>query len=88
MWRLPGAPRPPLPPADPAVRPRQGDITSADFVRFILEEENVDTIMHFAAQTHGARRAAEPLGGPAPPRCGWPGPAPPLASAAPPAVPG
>jgi hypothetical protein len=30
----------------------QGDITSSDLVNFVLEAEKVDTIMHFAAQTH------------------------------------
>ncbi|KAH8063062.1 dTDP-glucose 4,6-dehydratase [Aureococcus anophagefferens] len=30
----------------------KGDICSADLVNFVLETEEVDTIMHFAAQTH------------------------------------
>ncbi|CAN6573858.1 unnamed protein product [Malus baccata var. baccata] len=30
----------------------KGDIGSADFVNFILLTENIDTVMHFAAQTH------------------------------------
>jgi hypothetical protein len=30
----------------------KGDITSSDLVNFVLKVENVDTIMHFAAQTH------------------------------------
>ena len=30
----------------------KGDITSSDLVNFVLEAEKVDTIMHFAAQTH------------------------------------
>ncbi len=30
----------------------KGDIRSADLVNFVLEEEEIDTIMHFAAQTH------------------------------------
>ncbi|KAK3152560.1 hypothetical protein QOZ80_2BG0160720 [Eleusine coracana subsp. coracana] len=30
----------------------KGDITSADLVNFLLVRENIDTIMHFAAQTH------------------------------------
>ncbi|KAJ3050371.1 hypothetical protein HK097_008677 [Rhizophlyctis rosea] len=30
----------------------RGDITSADFVAFILKEKRIDTIVHFAAQTH------------------------------------
>ncbi len=43
-------PSPPLPIASP---PKfQGDITSSDLVNFVLEAEKVDTIMHFAAQTH------------------------------------
>jgi len=30
----------------------KGDIRSPDLVNFVLKEENIDTIMHFAAQTH------------------------------------
>ena len=30
----------------------QGDIRSADLVRFVLKEEKIDTVLHFAAQTH------------------------------------
>ena len=30
----------------------EGDIRSADLVRHILLQENIDTIMHFAAETH------------------------------------
>jgi len=30
----------------------KGDIQCADLVRFVLESENIDTVMHFAAQTH------------------------------------
>lgn len=30
----------------------KGDIQSADLVRHILESEEIDTVMHFAAQTH------------------------------------
>ncbi|CAO2037803.1 unnamed protein product [Urochloa humidicola] len=30
----------------------KGDVASADLVNFILVTENIDTIMHFAAQTH------------------------------------
>ncbi|XP_040376729.1 trifunctional UDP-glucose 4,6-dehydratase/UDP-4-keto-6-deoxy-D-glucose 3,5-epimerase/UDP-4-keto-L-rhamnose-reductase RHM3 [Oryza brachyantha] len=30
----------------------KGDIASADLVNFLLVTENIDTIMHFAAQTH------------------------------------
>ena len=30
----------------------KGDITSADLVNHLLIQENIDTIMHFAAQTH------------------------------------
>jgi UDP-glucose 4,6-dehydratase len=30
----------------------KGDITSADFMLYLLREERVDTILHFAAQTH------------------------------------
>jgi len=30
----------------------KGDIASADLVNFILVTENIDTVMHFAAQTH------------------------------------
>jgi len=30
----------------------KGDITSSDLVNYVLESEKIDTIMHFAAQTH------------------------------------
>lgn len=30
----------------------KGDITSADLVNYVLEAENIDTVMHFAAQSH------------------------------------
>merc|ERR1719506_985981 len=30
----------------------KGDITSSDLVSYVLAEEKIDTIMHFAAQTH------------------------------------
>lgn len=30
----------------------KGDIQSADLLNFVLEDEKVDTVMHFAAQTH------------------------------------
>jgi len=30
----------------------QGDILSTDFIRFLLKEHKVDTVMHFAAQSH------------------------------------
>mmetsp|Transcript_31818 Transcript_31818/g.53462 ORF Transcript_31818/g.53462 Transcript_31818/m.53462 type:complete len:357 (+) Transcript_31818:98-1168(+) len=30
----------------------KGDITSPDLVNYLLKSENIDTIMHFAAQTH------------------------------------
>jgi dTDP-glucose 4,6-dehydratase len=30
----------------------KGDVASADLVRFVMEAERVDTVMHFAAQTH------------------------------------
>jgi len=30
----------------------KGDICSSDLVQFVLREENIDTIVHFAAQTH------------------------------------
>jgi len=30
----------------------KGDITSSDLVTYVLKEEEIDTIMHFAAQTH------------------------------------
>uniref|UniRef100_A0A7S4W8S4 NAD(P)-binding domain-containing protein n=1 Tax=Ditylum brightwellii TaxID=49249 RepID=A0A7S4W8S4_9STRA len=30
----------------------KGDICSPDLVSYVLKEENIDTIMHFAAQTH------------------------------------
>lgn len=30
----------------------KGNICSSDLVNFVLKAENIDTIMHFAAQTH------------------------------------
>lgn len=30
----------------------KGNICSSDLVNFVLEAEKIDTIMHFAAQTH------------------------------------
>ena len=30
----------------------QGNICSSDLVSYVLKAENIDTIMHFAAQTH------------------------------------
>lgn len=30
----------------------KGDISSPDLVSYVLKEENIDTVMHFAAQTH------------------------------------
>ena len=30
----------------------KGNICSADMVNYVLTEENIDTIIHFAAQTH------------------------------------
>ena len=30
----------------------KGNICSAELVTYVLKEENIDTIMHFAAQTH------------------------------------
>lgn len=30
----------------------KGDIRSSDLVRHVINEHNIDTIMHFAAQTH------------------------------------
>jgi UDP-glucose 4,6-dehydratase len=30
----------------------KGDIGSSDLVNYVLKMEKVDTIMHFAAQTH------------------------------------
>jgi UDP-glucose 4,6-dehydratase len=32
--------------------PLQGDVQSMDLVAFILDSEEIDTIMHFAAQSH------------------------------------
>jgi UDP-glucose 4,6-dehydratase len=50
----PRAPHPPPDPSPPLSPPRhtQGSITSADLVNYVLRVERVDTIMHFAAQTH------------------------------------
>jgi UDP-glucose 4-epimerase len=30
----------------------QGDILSADLITYVLKTHNIDTIMHFAAQSH------------------------------------
>ncbi|KAJ3082470.1 hypothetical protein HK102_001662 [Quaeritorhiza haematococci] len=30
----------------------KGDVTSSDFVNYVLKEKQIDTILHFAAQTH------------------------------------
>jgi dTDP-D-glucose 4,6-dehydratase len=30
----------------------KGDIQSADLVAYVLQQEGIDTVMHFAAQTH------------------------------------
>ena len=30
----------------------KGDITSPDLVNFVMKEYNIDTVMHFAAQSH------------------------------------
>ncbi len=30
----------------------KGDIQSADLLSYVLETEKIDTVMHFAAQTH------------------------------------
>jgi UDP-glucose 4-epimerase len=45
LWP-PGANRPLL----PLLQFVKGDIQCADLVRFVLESEDIDTIMHFAAQ--------------------------------------
>ena len=42
----------PLPPPTPSPQFVKGDIQSADLLNFVLEDEKVDTVMHFAAQTH------------------------------------
>ena len=31
---------------------QQGSITSPDLVNYVMAEEGIDTVMHFAAQTH------------------------------------
>ncbi|CAL5059274.1 unnamed protein product [Urochloa decumbens] len=38
--------------SSPSFKFVKGDIASADLVNFILVTENIDTVMHFAAQTH------------------------------------
>lgn len=35
----------------------KGDIQSADLMNFVLKEDGIDTIMHFAAQARPARTA-------------------------------
>jgi UDP-glucose 4,6-dehydratase len=32
----------------------KGDITSPDLINYLLKSENIDTIMHFAAQVHAS----------------------------------
>ena len=34
----------------------KGDIQSADLMSFVMQEENIDTVMHFAAQARWPRR--------------------------------
>jgi len=42
-----------IPVADPPpAPPPQGSITSPDLVNYVMAEENIDTVLHFAAQTH------------------------------------
>lgn len=36
----------------PALQFVKGNICSSDMVTYVLKEENIDTILHFAAQTH------------------------------------
>jgi dTDP-D-glucose 4,6-dehydratase len=45
---------PPLPPLSPPSPRRfiKGDIQSSDLIVHVLEQEQIDTVMHFAAQTH------------------------------------
>ena len=53
---LPSLPFPPLfpppPPPPPCHRFIKGDIQSSDLIVHVLEQEQIDTVMHFAAQTH------------------------------------
>ena len=30
----------------------QGDICKLDFMRYLFQEENIDVVLHFAAQSH------------------------------------
>src|SRR5690606_6182988 len=39
-------------PIFPTLKCFQGNICSSDLVNYVLAEEKIDTIMHFAAQTH------------------------------------
>jgi UDP-glucose 4,6-dehydratase len=49
----PPSPRLRTPPTHTHTHTRaQGNITSADLVSYVLRKERIDTIMHFAAQTH------------------------------------
>lgn len=46
-------PRRPPHPAPPAcLQFIKGDIQSMDLLSYVLETEQIDTVMHFAAQTH------------------------------------
>ena len=38
----------------------KGNIDSADLVNYVLETEKIDTIMHFAAQTHVGKCSEPP----------------------------
>ncbi|PUA35776.1 dTDP-glucose 4,6-dehydratase [Paenibacillus elgii] len=44
----------------PNYRFEQGDVADADAVRRVLDEEGVDTIVHFAAESHVDRSIADP----------------------------
>jgi nucleoside-diphosphate-sugar epimerase len=48
---------PPAPPPFPPLHPLplqfiKGDIQSGDLLSYVLNTEQIDTVMHFAAQTH------------------------------------
>lgn len=58
----------------------RGDILSADLLRHVLEVEQIDTVMHFAAQVSNWERAGRVKGHPQPPP-GVPRLPPPLAGA-------
>ena len=51
--------RPP-PPLFPTLKFIKGDISSSDLISYVLADEGIDTIMHFAAQVRVTKRVIIP----------------------------